>query len=198
MRIPTEQVLVNIIQQEMELDIKNVFIMDQTVKIPADDQLRVTVGLSDAPSIMSNNTYMESYELPGQPGVFQQTEVNRVQMRENMQIDIFGRTNKAITRRWEILAALASIYSKQQQEAEQFKIARLSTSFTNTSSAEGGSQLNRFTLIVPCLVWYKKVKPLAPNGGLYYDDFNTRVDDAKTIGTDEGLIEFNIKGEVIT
>lgn len=199
MRLPIEQVLVDIIQKEMTLDVKNVFIRDQTILISGDDKLRVTVGLSDAPTIMANNTHMESYIIPNSdPITYQQTEVNCVQLRENMQVDIFSRSNAAILRRWEILAAVGSFYSKQTQEKENFKIARISSSFVNTSSAEGGSMLNRFSLIIPCLVWYKKVKSLAPNGGMYYDDFSTRVDDAQTIGKPDGLIEFNIKGENIT
>ena len=198
MRVPTEQILVEIIQLEMGLDVKNVFIQNQNVKIPADDELRVTVGMIDS-QIMSSRTGMESFQLPGSnPPTFQQVEVNRVQMRENMQIDIFSRTNQAILRRWEIIAALRSFRSIQTQEAEQFKIAAIPASFVNSASAEGGSQLNRFTLIFPCLVWYMKSKDLAPDSGMYYDDFNTRVDDAKTITEPEGLIEFNIKGEIIT
>lgn len=198
MRILADQIIVDIIQKELGLDEKNVFIRDQNVKIPADPGLYVTVGMVDATPI-SSQTEMESVIVPGSdPVAYDQVEVNRAQVRENIQIDVFSRSNAAITRRWEVLAALRSIYSIQQQEAEQFKIARLPTTFVNSSSAEGGSQLNRYSLIFPCLVWYKKSKSLEPDSGKYYDDFNTRVDDAKSITTDEGLIEFNIKGENIT
>ena len=45
-------------------------------------------------------------------------------------------------------------------------------------------------------MWYKKETVLNEEYD-YYDDFTQRVDDAKTIGEAEGLIEFEIKGDEI-
>lgn len=190
-----EQVIIDILKNEMGFANENIWIRDQNKKIPNDTGFYAIVGLVDSQPY-SSQSYMES--VYDENNEIQQVEVNRYHSRDNIQIDIFSRSNDAITRRWEIVAALKSIFATQQQEKYSFKIAALSTSFVNSSNAEGGSQLNRFSLIIPCLVWYIKSKPLSPTGNLYYDDFSTRVDDDKTIGQPEGLIEFEIKGEVIT
>lgn len=126
-----------------------------------------------------------------------QIEVNEVQAREMVQIDIFSRSNAGITRNWEVIAALNSFYSQQVQEANNFKIFRLPQNWINTSSAEGSSILNRYTITIPCFVWYRKQKLLTMNGGDYYDDFKARVDDAATIGTETPMIEFEINQEGI-
>jgi hypothetical protein len=119
-------------------------------------------------------------------------EYTQVQQRENIQVDILSRSNDALTRNWEIIGALSSIYSKQVQEKYNFKIFRIPQGFINTSDAEGGSFLNRYSLTFPVFTWYKKRKVLTPTGKNYYDDFTTRVDDENTIGTDNPLITFEI------
>lgn len=126
-----------------------------------------------------------------------QVQLSTVQTCDNIMISILSRDTQALTRRWEIIAALQSIYSQQQQEANSFKIFRLPLNFVNASSAEGGSNINRFSITVPCFVWYKKEKVLTATGGDYYDDFTTRVDDEKTIGTPKPLFEFEITGDTI-
>ena len=85
--------------------------------------------------------------------------------------------------------------NKKIPNDDGFKIMRLPNSFINSSVAEGGSQLNRYSITVGCMVLYEKIKILNPDNGDYYDDFDTRVDDEKTIGEIDGLIEFNITGD---
>lgn len=136
---------------------------------------------------------VENYDVPGQtfdvPGqtwdaqVAATTEVNKLQMREDIQIDIWSRSNAAIYRNWEVIAAIQSIYAQQQMELFNFKIFRVPRSMINTSSAEGSAQLNRYTITISCFVWYVKETLLTTNGGDYYDDFHQRVDVEKTIGT---------------
>lgn len=201
MNILAEQAISLILQNEMgftEGTDPTIWIRSQNVKIPGDNRFYANVGMVDSAAIGAQ-FYMEQQPIPAtNPVQYKQVEVQRTNVRENIQIDIFSRSNDAITRRWEVTAALTSLFSKQTQEKYQFKIMKLPTSFVNSSGAEGGSNLNRFSLIFPCLVWYKKSLTLSPDTGQYYDDFNTRVDDEKTIGTPHGAIEFNIKGETIT
>jgi hypothetical protein len=192
-----EQIIVDILGTRMALAAGSIWIRDQSRKIPPGNGLYVVVGMVDAAS-MSSLTYMEEKTTPQPepaPPLVEQVEINRVSMRENIQIDIFSRSNAAILRRWEILAALRSIYSQQQQEENYFKIFRIPSSFVNSSIAEGGSQLNRYTVTVPCFVWYKKETILDPDTKEYYDSFETRVDDEKTIGTEHGIFEFTITEE---
>ena len=128
----------------------------------------------------------ETWDNPGQ--TFDQLpptqiEENTVQAREIVQVEIFSRSNNALMRNWEIVAALQSIFAQQTQEANQFKICRKPLSFLNTSYAEGGAQLNRYTLTFAAFVWYRKSKVLVNNGGDYYDDFSLRLDSEQTIGS---------------
>ena len=180
----TESYLVDIIRSEMQLDAQHVWIKSQNVKFPNTPDMFIIVGMSDAQTL-ANNNYCEATA----GGM---KEIQQVQMRENIQVDIVSRNNDAILRRWEVLAAIQSVYSEQVQEANSFSIFRSSQGFLNTSDAEGTSLLNRFTISIPCHVWYRKEKVLASVNGDYYDSFGTRVDDAVTIGTGTGIIEFNI------
>ncbi len=124
-------------------------------------------------------------------------ESSRVQMKENIQISILSRSTEALQRHWEVLAALRSLKSEQCQEENSFKIFRIPSSFVNASDAEGGSNINRFSITIPCFVWYYKERTLSSTGGDFYDDFTTRVDDEKTIGTPHGIFAFRIKGDQI-
>lgn len=98
-------------------------------------------------------------------------EVQKVYQREDIQIDFLSRSNAGIQRNWEVIAAINSILSQQFQAYFSFKIMRLPRSFVNTSAAEGGSQLNRYSITFPVFVWYEKETVLDPTGELYYDNF---------------------------
>lgn len=181
----TEQVIIDIITQQLGLAPAQIWVRNQDRKIPADDGLYVVVGMVDASPISSTSSTTSTED-----GMI---ETQKVIMVENIQVDLFSRSLDALDKRWEIMTALKSVYAQQAQEANYFKIYRMPRSFLNTSDTEGGSRLNRFTLTFPCQVWYKKEIPLTLAGRDYYNDFDTRVDDATTIAEDEGLIEFNIK-----
>lgn len=182
-----EQVIIDILKERMTLADSQVWIRSQNRKIPADTKLYLIVGMVST-QVVSAQTYMEEQIIDT---LTKQVEINRVQTLENIQIDILSRSNDAITRRWEIVAALKSIYAQQKQEANYFKICREPSSFLDISSAEGSSQLNRFSITIPCFVWYKKETVLEDSYD-YYDKFTQRVDDAKTIGEENGLIEFSL------
>ena len=125
--------------------------------------------------------------------LYKQEDGSEVMMRENIKIDILSRDNGARDKRWEVFASLQSIYSQQKQEEYQFKIFKLPTSFVNATEAEGGSQLNRFSIVIPTFSWYSKEVDL-PTDQDYYDKFETRVDDEQSIGGPEGIIEFQEGG----
>lgn len=181
----SEQLIIDIIAQQLDLSAERIWVRNQNRKIPPDNGLYVVVGMVDAAPISSTSDVTSTED-----GMI---ETQRVILSENIQIDVFSRDDAALRRRWEVMTALKSVYAQQVQEANYFKIYRMPRSFVNTSDAEGSSRLNRFTLTFPCQVWYKKEIPLTLPGRDYYNDFDTRVDDANTIGEDEGLIEFNIK-----
>jgi len=106
---------------------------------------------------------------------------------QTMQIDVMSANTEARTRSQEVILALESIYSQQQQEKYQFKINKNITGFNNVSEAEGESNLNRFALTVTCFTFKYKSKIITD----YYDKFNIRADDEKTISEIDGLLEFD-------
>jgi len=177
-----EQYFVNIIRREMDLPNEQIWIRDQNKVLPNDNKLYVVVGVVDSRPFSVTNTVKDVPE-----GIM---EIQKIIMRENIQVDIWSRSRAALDRRYEVIAALRSIYSQQTQESNDFKIFALPGSFVNASDAEGGSNINRFSMVIPCHSWYRKEKLVT--GYDYYNDFDTRVDDEQSIGTEHGIIEFNI------
>ena len=114
-----EKIIVDILVSEMELSTNNVFIEDQNVVIPDEDGLFITVAVVDVKPIGSAN-----YSLPTAEGMEEHQEVLQ---RENVQIDLVSRDNSARNRRAEVLMALASFFSKQKQEEQEFKIFTIPT-----------------------------------------------------------------------
>lgn len=186
------QILVDIIATRMELDTQSVWVRNQNRKIPQGDGVYIAVGQIGW-KVYGNNREEVSTEIPQpspSPAIQTLTEVITINAQEMIQIDIMSRNNDALMRQWEILAALNSTYSVQQQEKNSFRIATIPMGFIDSSFAEGGSTLNRFTITIACNVWYKSTQLLSQ--GDIYDSFGTRVDDAKSIETDEGIVEFTI------
>lgn len=186
------QIIVDIIAARMGLNDQSVWVQNQNKKIPQTPGIFVIVGqvgwkpygvnVEEVPVTVTRPSPLEP--------LYTLKEVITVSAQQMMQIDIMSRDNSALERQWEILAALASTYSVQKQEENCFQIAKLPSSFMDTSSAEGSAILNRFTITINCFVWYKKEQILSQ--GDIYTEFETRVDDAKTIGTDTPLIRFTI------
>lgn len=178
----SEEIIVDIMRSELLLSDNHVWIRNQNRTIDIDNDLYVVVGMVDSKIISNVNTIT--------PTATGMTELQQVSMRENIQIDIFSKTNDASLRRAEVLAALQSFYSKQKQEENNFKIFQIPTTFVNASSAEGGSNINRFTIVIACHALFSKEKVLQSDSGDYFDEFKTRFDNEDTVGTPNGLFEF--------
>lgn len=190
------QVIVDILTTEMGMPKNSVWVRNQNVKIPDDNGLYIIAGMVAAFPI-SNVTYMitgdkanfTDYDQPTQNWDVaqkywddQEIQVNEVVQNENIQIDILSRSNVILARNWEIIAAMQSFYAQQQQELYNFKIFRIPRNFIDTSAAEGGSQLNRYTITISVQALYQKVKILNSVLGDYYNQFSMRVDTENTIG----------------
>jgi len=204
-----EQILVDILKTEMSLDVSRVFVGNQNLKLPADNNIFVVVAMLHEKVLGSVNSTFEKViasnltdnsdnpiidnagnNITVEAGLNAFFERQEVVTRADIQIDILSRNDDARLRRWEIIAALGSIYSQQKQEENSFKIFRLPNSFVNSSQAEGGSNINRFSITIPTLSWYRKDKLVT--GYDYFNNFTQRVDDEQTIGTLKGIIEFTI------
>lgn len=184
-----EQIIIDILRTRMSLTASQIWIRSQNRLIPPTDGLFIVVGSIDSKPISVTNTPIST-----DTGM---KELIQAVMRENIQIDILSRNNSALQRRVEILLALKSLYSLQKQEEEEFSIFNIPSVFANTSVAEGGSNINRFTIVVACHTWYREERNTSSTDE-YYDNFNTRVDDEDTIEEPTGLIEFNIHGDEVS
>ncbi len=193
MNSTAEQVIVDILRTELGLADPNIWVMHQNRLIPETDDLFIVVGMVDSQimNVVNSSELVTVTQNPPADPYESLREVQQVGVRENIQIDIMSRNDDARMRRWEVLAALSSIYSVQKQEEQDFKIFAIPRTFVNSSGAEGGSTINRFTIIVSCMVLYTKKKAIS-GGYDYYNDFDTRADTEKTIENPQGIVEFNI------
>lgn len=156
-----EEYIVDIIRNEMNLNQQNIWIHSQNRKIPPQSQeLYVTVGCVDFLPISSKSRFNPDND----------TEIQTVYGRASVQIDILSRSREARIRRAELLMALNSYYSKEIQDKYQFRIFELPQRFINTSSLEGGSEINRFSLVIRAMISEDKVKTTS-----YYDTFNAEI-----------------------
>lgn len=156
-----EEYIVDIIRKEMNLNQQNIWIHSQNRKIPPQSQeLYVTVGCVDFLPISSKSKFNPDND----------TEIQTVYGRASVQIDILSRSREARIRRAELLMALNSYYSKEIQDKHQFRIFELPQRFINTSSLEGGSEINRFSLVIRAMISEDKVKTTS-----YYDTFNAEI-----------------------
>lgn len=156
-----EEYIVDIIRTEMGLNQQNIWIHSQNRKIPPQSQeLYVTVGCVDFLPISSKSRYDSETD----------DEIQTVYGRASVQIDILSRSLEARQRRAELLMALNSFYSKEIQDKHQFRIFELPQTFTNTSGLEGGSEINRFSLIIRAMISQDKIKSTS-----YYDTFNAQI-----------------------
>lgn len=156
-----EEYIVDIIRTEMGLNQQNIWIHSQNRKIPPQSQeLYVTVGCVDFLPISSKSRYDSETD----------DEIQTVYGRASVQVDILSRSLEARQRRAELLMALNSFYSKEIQDKHQFRIFELPQRFINTSGLEGGSEINRFSLIIRAMISQDKVKSTS-----YYDTFNADI-----------------------
>lgn len=191
MNNPIEQHIVGILAHELadvsDLRSDDIYIANQNKKITNNEAVYISVGVSSAMPISVSTRYV-----PDEDGM---QEVQESVVREDVQIDMFSASNTPYKLRGRLLMALQSVYAQNVATANSFRIFKIPTNFVNTSGAEGGSNINRYTITVAVHVIYRKTVQLPDGEYGYYDEFSTRVDDEKSIGTDNGIIEFEISEE---
>lgn len=157
------KVVADILQKEMEIPDGQIMLGYQKWDIPTDPGLYVALVYIGGKAIGNNNYFTSSGDEPAQ-----QIEHQEVAMRHVVQIDLLSFDASARIRKEEVLMALRSIYSQQQQEKYAMSIARIPSDLVDASSLEETKMLNRFTLTVPVTALHTKTKA-AP----YYDKFKT-------------------------
>ena len=126
------------------LIIPSVYIVAPNINLGTTDKLQIGIQ-SIGSKIISNHVYSEYVESStgGEPVLKQN---NEALINDFIQIDLLSRNSDARLRRHEVFMALNSIYAQQQQETYLFKIFNLPQGFHNTSRAEGGTTILRYSI----------------------------------------------------
>lgn len=167
-----EKILVDIIKHELSLPdnygttsngdvIPSVIIYGQNIKLFNTDKMQVTVRTVSQNVWSNRSEFKEIVNSTGSTFV----EIQDVNERRMMQVDVYSRNNDARERFWEVSMALKSTYAQQQMDLYNFKIGTITNS-QNTSGLDGGSDINRFTITFNVLTHQQKQKPID-----YYDKF---------------------------
>ena len=102
-----------------------------------------------------------------------------------MNFCLTSNTSEALIASNEVIQALNSIYSNQKQEEYNFKIFETPTKIYDGSVQDGPSASTKETIQFKFeAITIKDKIPLVPD---YFDSFESRVDDDKTIGTNNPI-----------
>lgn len=147
----------DIIAKELGICRSRVYVWDQKINQPTDCDLFVAVSVFNVKPFGTSNRF----------NVDTNEAEQFVAVMASLNLDIISRGPVARDRKEEVLLALNSVYAEQQQAANNFKIARLSSSFINLSEIDGAAIPYRFRISVNMQYSYPK-QSQAP----YFDEFN--------------------------
>lgn len=156
--LPTLELFCDVIRTEMGLDPDQVYIYNQKISPIVDSRLYIAVGINSDKYFGNTNKF--------EPTIAGMDEVQTVNCMSNLSLDIVSRNDDARNRRSEIVLALNSKYSQNQQELNSFNIGKIPGVFTNLSKEEGAAIPFRFNINVNVQYFEKKVRPVA-----YFDVF---------------------------
>ncbi len=151
--------LCEILQRELDLPDGYVYLWDQKINQPKDSRLYVAVSQLTT-KVIGNNLG----SVPTSGGMEQQ---QYIACKGSITLDVISRSSAALMRKEEVLMALASQYSRQQQDANSFSVATVPTAFANLSQVDGAAIPYRFQLTVGMFYSQPRVKPAE-----YFDQFD--------------------------
>ena len=196
MKKSIEKIFVDIIKHELNLPdnygktsngdvIPSVIIYAQNIKLFNTDKLQVTVR-TVSQNVWSNRAqFIKNPDSKSESDAF--LEIQDINERRLMQIDVYSRNNEARDRFWEVSMALNSVYAEQQMDLYNFKMGNITNS-QNLSGIDGGSDINRFSISFYVLSHQQKQKTID-----YYDKFKT------TFDNEQGqFAEINVPAQIST
>lgn len=157
----TLTILKQILDTEMDLPTGRCFAYNGDQDLPKDDKLFICLYYTNRTPYYNNNQFKDD-------GVNLQ-EVQKIGLREDIEIAICSRNLDARNRSYEILMALRSIFSQQLQEKYHIHISTIGDIFDN-SFLEATAMLNRFDIRISVMRSYEKIKNID-----YYDKFSGSV-----------------------
>lgn len=147
----------DILQTELGLDNNHIYLWDQKIFEPKDAGLYLAVKVL-RPKPFGNSTQFNS----------DGTATQSVNMFADLQVSAISRGPEARDRKEEIILALNSIYSQQQQEANSFYVGKIASGdqFLNLSTPDGAAIPYRFDIMIALQYFVSKTKPVP-----YFDTF---------------------------
>lgn len=152
--------LCEILQRQLGLSTGRVYLWDQKIMQPTDSGLYVAVSVANCKPFGNVNRPVAT--LAGQDAE------QFIAMSALVDIDVISRGPSARDRKEEVLIALGSTYSQQQQNANSFYVALLPTGFVDLSGVDGAAIPYRFKISVRMQYAYAKTQ-----ANQYFDDFDS-------------------------
>lgn len=170
-----EKIICDIVQHELDLPdnygetsngdvIPCVIVYSQNIKLFNTNKLQITVRTVSQNTYSNRSEFIQNPTAEGDEDAF--LEVQDINERRMMQIDVYSRNNDARERFWEVQMALNSVYAQQQMDLYNFKIGTISSS-QNISGIDGASDINRFAITFNVITHQHKEKVID-----YYDKFS--------------------------
>lgn len=131
------QLLMDILRVELNLAQDCVYLYNQKIFLPEGQNMAIAVGVV-APKVFGNNKKLNS------AGDMVQT----INMSLMLDLNIISRDLSALNRKEEVVMALNSVYSDQQQALNSFRIFPITTPFVNLSQEDGSAIPYRFNISV--------------------------------------------------
>ena len=138
-------ILADIIATDMSLDADRVVVYDQNFIPPKDQNIYVIIALQSTRIIGNVNKFDPDTD----------KEIKSTSLAETYNIEITSKNRDAQTRYHEVVMALTSDYSEQQQELNQIKIFRTGQ-ILDLSFIEASSSLHRYR--IPVIINSVKIK----------------------------------------
>lgn len=152
----------DILKHELGLDDNHIYLWDQKLSQPTDAGLYVAVSVNSLKPFGSSNLIVSSGAGMNQ--------VQAVNVQATLDIDLISRGPEARDRKEDVLFAISSVYSQQQQAANSFLVGRLpaNSRFINLSNIDGAAIPYRFR--VSTNIQYAKT---ITQPAQYFDTFAT-------------------------
>lgn len=150
----------DVLQTEMGLDDGRVYLWDQKINAPTDDDIFIAVAALNPKPFANKNEILPD-------DTFGMIEVQSVNMKTTLSVDIISRNLEAMNRKEEVIMAATSVYSQNQQSLNSFYIAPITSNFVNLSQIDGAAIPYRFNLSINIQYVVTKRKAVS-----YYDDFS--------------------------
>lgn len=132
------QLVREILMQELGLADDHCYFWDQKIMQPKDETLYVAISMPSCKPFANVNR-IQGEDLNGETPQY-------INMSATVEFDLISRSMAALDRKEEVLLALNSTYALQQQDANSFWLAKLSSSFLNLSNIDGAAIPYRYKI----------------------------------------------------